>query len=138
MHLHAAPGAVRQILRTDHHLGVRLGGGRSADPNVHPGQTSGKQVRVGHVVGTVPDIGQRQPGQLLLALSDGLQVREHLARVVLVCQPVDHGNPGIISHFLQALLARGAPDDGGHMATEHSRSVTDRLAATELETARHP
>ena len=47
---------------------------------------------MGHVVGAVPDIGQRQSGQLLLALSDGLQVREYLTGMILVSQAVDHWN----------------------------------------------
>ena len=39
-----------------------------------------------HVVGAVPDIGQRQSGQLLLGLPDGLQVGEHLTGVILIGQ----------------------------------------------------
>ena len=69
---------------------VGLVAGRAGDPDVHAGQRAAEQVGVGHVVGGVAEVGQRQPGQPALVLADGLQVGQHLARVELVGQRVDH------------------------------------------------
>ncbi len=72
------------------------------------------------------------PAQFPLVLADGLQVGEHLARVELIGQRVDHRYPADRGHGLDALLLERPPDDGGDLPVEHASCVFDRFAPAEL------
>ncbi len=76
----------------DRRVGLEAAG--AADPHVHAGDGAAEQVGVGHVVGTVAEVGQREPGERPLVRADGLQVGEDLARVEVVAERVDDRDAG--------------------------------------------
>ena len=85
-----------------------------------------------HVVRGVADVGQSESGQFHLVLANGLQISEHLARVELVGQRVDHRYPADRGHGLDALLRERPPDDRGDLPVEHTRRVFNRFASAKL------
>jgi hypothetical protein len=117
------------------HRGVRQIALGRADPHVQPGRRAAQQVRVRHVAGAVAHEGERLPGERAhptAVLRDREQVRQHLARVELVGQRVDHGHAGLARHLLEALLRVGPPDDRRDLSAQDARRVGDRLAHTDL------
>ena len=73
-----------------------------------------------------------RPGERAEPLDDRLQVRQDLAGMELVGQPVDHRYRAGRGKLLDALLAGGAPDDGGRLAGQHPGHVRDRLAPADM------
>ena len=49
-------------------------------------------------------------------LTDGEQVGEDLAGVVVVGEGINDGHAGVLSHLFETRLGIGAPDDGGDHA----------------------
>ena len=110
---------------------------RTGDADVHACGGAAQQIRVGHVVGRIAEIGDglaRQSIHTATMLRDGEQVGEHLTGVELVGQRVDDRAGGVFRHLFDAVLTERSPDDAVGHAGEHSRSVGDRLAAAQLGT----
>ena len=89
-----------------------------------------------HVVGGIAGVGEREPAQLLLVLTDREQVGEDLARVELVGQRVDDRHAAVCGHLFDAVLAEGAPHDRGDLPGDDARDVGDRLAFADAGQAR--
>ncbi|CFE83695.1 Uncharacterised protein [Mycobacterium tuberculosis] len=94
-----------------------------------------EQQRVGHVVGAVAEVGQPQAAQRPLAFGDGLQVGQHLTRMELIGERVDHGHRRDRRHGVQPLLAEGSPDDGIDVAGQHLCGVLQGFVAAQLGAA---
>jgi hypothetical protein len=88
-----------------------------------------------HVVRAVTEVDQGEPGELSLALADGLQVGEHLTGVELVGQRVDHRDPRDQRHRVHPLLREGPPHHRVDVPREDPRSVLDGLFAAQLHRA---
>ena len=91
-----------------------------------------EEIRVGHIVGAVADIGHGQTCEASLVFEDGLQVGKDLARVVVVGEGVDDGDARVPGHLLQTVLAERAPDDRARLRSEHTSDISDRFALADL------
>ena len=114
-------------------VGFETGGGGDGDMYAR-GDTAQHQ-RVRHVVGAVAEIGQPQAVQRAPALVERLQVGEHLARVELVGQCVDHRHRRGGRHRGETLLCERPPHDGVDVAGQHPSGVLQRLLAPQLSVA---
>ena len=64
---------------------------------------------------------------LTLALADREQVGQQLAGVELVCEGVDHRNPGVLGHLVERGLRVGAPHDDRCLPPQHPGDVRHGL-----------
>ncbi len=107
------------------------------DPHVHPELGAHQQQRVGHVVAAVAD---ERVGDLVQRLVGVLGHREHvgqhLRRVELVGQPVEHRHPGVLRERLDVLLGRPAVLDRVVHPAEHAGGVLHRLLVPDLRRRR--
>ena len=67
-------------------------------------------------------------------LRDGLEIGEDLARVEFVGQGVHHRMGGVLGHFLNTVLAEGAPHHTIGHTIKHARRVGHRFATPQLGT----
>jgi len=86
-------GLAADLLRAVHDLRDRLEPGRRRDPDVHPHLHAAEQQGVRHVV-AVPEVRERQPGEVSPPLADRQEVGERLARMLEVGERVDDGDGG--------------------------------------------
>ena len=117
------------------HAGIRFETRRRGDGDMHTGGDPAQHQRMRHIVGAVTEVGQPQSGQCALALGDGLQIGQHLARMELIRQCVDHRNRCGRGHLVEPILAEGPPDDRIDIPGEHPAGVGEGLVPTELSLA---
>jgi len=88
--------------------------------------------RVRHVAGAIADerdgFARNRPPLFL----ECENVRENLARMLVVRQRVDGRDAGKLGEFLDVALREGADDRAVNHAAQHARGVLDRLAAAKL------
>jgi hypothetical protein len=88
--------------------------------------------RDGHVARAVADEGDDLAGDRSELLLKGENVRQHLARMLVIGQGVDGGNAGVLREFLDITLGKRADDRAVNHAPEHAGRVLDRFTASEL------
>lgn len=109
---------------------VRL---RRDDPYVHAEQGAGDQVGVAHVEAGVAEVGEGDPLQRLVAvLGHGEDVGEHLGRVPVVGQPVEHRHAAVGGQLLHGRLAVTAVLDAVEHPAEDAGRVLHRLLVPQL------
>ena len=107
----------------------------TGDADVHACGGTAQQIRVGHVVGRVTEVGDGLVLQVVDAasvLGDGLEVGENLAGMEVIGQGVDHRMGGVLGHFFDAALAEGAPHHTVSHAVEHTSGIGHGLATAQL------
>src|SRR5882672_5167238 len=115
-------------------LGLDLVPGRRGHVYVEVEHGSRLQPGVADVV-RVADPGDRLALDRATVLDVGVDVGEHLAGVVLVGEPVDHGHARVRGEALDDLLLEGPDHHQVAHARDHLAGVLDRLAAAELRVA---
>lgn len=134
-HSHRGAGILGAALGRGPHRRVGQEALGSRDGDVDTRGDPAEQQRVGHVVGAVAEVGQPQAAQRPLAFGDGLQVGQHLTRMELIGERVDHGHRRDRRHGVQPLLAEGSPDDGIDVAGQHLCGVLQGFVAAQLGAA---
>jgi hypothetical protein len=86
---------------------------------------------VRHVV-PVADIGNPHPAEVEAAFLGGHQVGENLARVVVVRQPVDHGNGRSVSYLLGNVVGERPYHDSVNVPGQNTRRVPDGFPPPDL------
>ena len=134
-HGHRGAGVCGTFLggRDELRVGLETGGG--GDGDMYARGDPAEHQRVRHVVGAVAEVGQPQAVQRAPAFVERLQIGEHLARVELVGQRVDHRHRRGGRHRGQPLLGEGPPHDGVDVARQHPSGVLQRLLAPQLGVA---
>ncbi len=104
---------------------------RAGHRHVHAALEAADDNGVGHVV-AVADVADLEALQLGLVLPNGHQIRQHLAGVAEVREPVDDGNGAVFRQILHLLLGKGADHDAVAVAAEDPGGVLHRLAPANL------
>ena len=105
---------------------------RGCDGDVHPGNSTGEQVGVPHIAGTVTDECELLAAGVAAVLANREQVGEQLAGVEVIAEGVDHRYAGAVGHCFEPGLLIGSPDDRFGHPLEHSGGIGWGLLAAEL------
>ena len=124
-----APGRRRARRRSTR--GVRLVARRRGDRDLHAGEGAGLDERVRDVV-AVADVREPKAGEAD-RVTDGEQVGERLAGMVVVGEGVHHRHGRRFGELLDVAVRERADDDRVAVRRQRARRVGDRLAAAELE-----
>jgi hypothetical protein len=101
---------------------------------MHAELGAGDHQRVAHVV-PVTEVRDAHAFEGLEALADRHHVRERLARVELVGEPVDDRDVRVRRQLVDVRLLEGPDHDAVEVARQDPRGVFDRLSASQLEVA---
>ena len=97
---------------------------------------AGDHERIAHVIAGVAHIDQLQSFQPAEVLPDRQHIRQHLSRMILVCQPIPYRNSRIPGQFLHDLLSEAPVFDAVIHPSQHPCRVLDALFLAHLGTCR--
>ncbi len=84
-----------------------------------------------HVV-PIPHIGHLHPPVSTHRLHDGEQVRENLAGVEQIAEPIDNGNSRILGQFLNGLMGKRPRHDTVHVPGKYPCRIRNGFPPTQL------
>ncbi len=122
----------RKSLAQIHHVVTKLVPLWRGQGHIHAHLGRGEQQRGGHVV-AVAHVGQLHILQLPPFLPDGEEVRQSLARVVVIGQAVDDRHPRISGQFLDVAVGEHPRHDAVHVAGQHPGHVWHALPRSQLD-----
>ena len=63
-------------------------------------------------------------------------IRQHLCRMIFICQSIPDRNPGIFCELLHDILTKTAVFNTFEHSSEHARSISDAFLLTDLRSRR--